>query len=175
MIDSRKPVHTGGCQCGAVRYALYAEPTNPHVCHCRMCQKAVGNYFSASAGVPLNDFAWVKGTPGVFKSSEVAERGFCRDCGTPLFYRAAGKDRISVSLGSLDDPSRVVPLKQFGIESRLPFMATLAELPGVRTEDYFTAAESGSVEEPAAPGCWRRGQTPDLDVAVHNGRSMSGV
>ena len=66
----------------------------------------------------------------MFKSSEVAERGFCRDCGTPLFYRAAGKDRISVSLGSLDDPSRVVPLKQFGIESRLPFIATLAELPG---------------------------------------------
>ncbi len=27
MTDTRMPVHTGGCQCGAVRYALYAEPT----------------------------------------------------------------------------------------------------------------------------------------------------
>ena len=59
MTDTRKPVHVGGCQCGAVRYALYAEPTNPHVCHCRMCQKAVGGYFGAFAGVPLADFAWV--------------------------------------------------------------------------------------------------------------------
>ena len=71
MTDTRKPVHTGGCQCGAVRYALYAEPTNPHVCHCRMCQKAFGNYFAPFAGVPPEDFAWVKGTPGMFKSSEV--------------------------------------------------------------------------------------------------------
>jgi len=49
-----------------------------------MCQKAFGNYFAAFAGVPPADFAWVKGTPGVFKSSQAAERGFCRDCGTPL-------------------------------------------------------------------------------------------
>src|SRR6187401_3628133 len=82
VSDARTPLHTGGCQCGAVRYALYAEPTNPHVCHCRMCQKAFGNYFAPLAGLPLGDFAWTFGTPGVFKSSEAAERGFCRDCGT---------------------------------------------------------------------------------------------
>jgi hypothetical protein len=38
MNETRKPVLTGGCQCGAVRYALYATPYNAHVCHCRMCQ-----------------------------------------------------------------------------------------------------------------------------------------
>ena len=70
MTDIRKPLYTGGCQCGGVRYALYAEPTNPHVCHCRMCQKAFGNYFTPFAGVPPSDFAWVRGTPGVFKSSQ---------------------------------------------------------------------------------------------------------
>jgi hypothetical protein len=100
-----------------------------------MCQKASGGYFAAFAGVPLADFAWIKGTPGVFRSSELAERGFCRDCGTPLFFRYVDKDRISVSLGSLDDPARVAPAKQYGLESRLPFVATLAGLPGTRTED----------------------------------------
>jgi len=135
MPDARKSHHTGGCQCGAVRYALFAEPTNPHVCHCRMCQKAFGGYFAPLAGVPLGDFAWVKGTPGIFKSSVVVERGFCRDCGTPLFFRYLDKDRISVSLGSLDDPARVVPARQYGIESRLPFLASLTALPGSRTED----------------------------------------
>ena len=83
MIVTRQPRHTGGCQCGAVRYTLYAEPTNPHACHCRMCQKAFGNFFAPLAGVPPSDFAWLRGTPGIFKSSEAAERGFCRDCGTP--------------------------------------------------------------------------------------------
>jgi hypothetical protein len=139
MTETRKPIHTGGCQCGAVRYALYAEPTNPHVCHCRMCQKASGTYFAPFAGVPPRDFAWVKGAPAVFKSSEAAERGFCRDCGTPLSFRFLDKDRISVSLGSLDDPSRVVPAKQYGVESRLPFVATLTNLPGTTTEDDVAA------------------------------------
>src|SRR6476660_2039256 len=129
MDEAHKPVHTGGCQCGAVRYALYAEPTNPHVCHCRMCQKASGPYFAPSAGVPLGDFAWVTGTPGVFRSSEVAERRFCRHCGGLLSFRLVEKDRISVSLCSLDDPSRVVPAEHYGVESRLRFVETRAALP----------------------------------------------
>jgi hypothetical protein len=141
MIETRKPVLTGGCQCGAVRYALYAEPTNPHVCHCRMCQKAFGSYFAPLAGVPPSDFAWTRGTPGVFKSSAAAERGFCRDCGTPLFFRYVDKDRISVSLGSLDEPARVVPAKQYGVESRYDFVATLTNLPGTRTEDDVAPAD----------------------------------
>ena len=135
MTATRKPVYTGGCQCGAVRYALYSEPTNPHVCHCRMCQKAFGSYFAPLASVPLGDLAWVKGAPGVFRSSEAAERGFCRDCGTPLTFRYVDKGRIAVSLGSLDDPARVAPARQYGVESRLPFVATLTTLPGSRTED----------------------------------------
>ena len=155
MTQTRKPLHVGGCQCGAVRYALYAEPSNPHVCHCRMCQKASGGYFGAFAGVPLADFAWEKGTPGVFKSSELAERGFCRDCGTPLSFRYIDRDRISVSLGSLDDPARVVPVKQFGLESRLPFIAAIASLPGTRTEDDVPAerlAKYRSRQHPDAMG-----------------------
>lgn len=151
MNNARTPLHTGRCQCGAVRYALYAEPTNPHVCHCRMCQKALGNYFAPFAGVPLGDFAWTRGAPGVFKSSEAAERGFCRDCGTPLFFRYPDRDRISVSLGSLDDPARVVPAKQFGIEGRLAFVATLTSLPGTRTEDDVPPAEMARLKSRQHP------------------------
>ena len=44
---------TGGCQCGAVRYAASGTLDNAHICHCRMCQKAVGNYLHAAlAGAP---------------------------------------------------------------------------------------------------------------------------
>ena len=32
---------TGGCQAGAVRYVLNEQPPGPHICHCRMCQKAL--------------------------------------------------------------------------------------------------------------------------------------
>ena len=54
---------------------------------------------------------------------------------TPLFFRYVDKDRLALSLGSLDDPSRVVPAKQYGIEGRLPFIAMIAGLPGSITED----------------------------------------
>ncbi len=134
MADTRDCVHTGGCQCGAVRYALYAEPTGASICHCRMCQKAVGGYFGAFAGVPPRDFAWTRGTPGTFRSSDLVERGFCRDCGTPLMFRYLDRDRISVSLGSLDDPSLVKPEKQHGIEGRMPWLGEILDLPGTATE-----------------------------------------
>ena len=97
---------TGGCQCGAIRYALHAAPTGASICHCRMCQKAFGNYFAPLAGVPLADFEVTRGTIAWFKSSDEVERGFCHDCGTPLiFHYADSERRISISLGSLDDPA----------------------------------------------------------------------
>jgi hypothetical protein len=123
------PVHTGGCQCGAVRYALYGEPTHGSICHCRMCQKASGNYFAAFARVRLQDFAWTRGEPAVFKSSELVERGFCRDCGTPLFFRYLDLPRISVAVGSLDDPAPITMDVQYGVQSRLPAFDTLHALP----------------------------------------------
>jgi hypothetical protein len=134
--QSRTAVLTGGCQCGAVRYALYAEPSGTSICHCRMCQKAVGNYFAAFTGVKRADFAWTRGKPGSFRSSEVIERDFCRDCGTPLTYRPLDGDRVSVTIGSLDQPDRVHSDHQYGVESRLSDFAKLASLPGDKTEDW---------------------------------------
>jgi len=139
MPEQRIPVMVGGCQCGAVRYALYAEPTDASICHCRMCQKAFGNYFAPLTGVRLKDFAWTRAAPGIFRSSELVERGFCRDCGTPLSFRYLEKDRISVSVGSLDEPARIRVEKQYGIESRLPAFATLHEVPGETTEESTPA------------------------------------
>ena len=139
--EERPRIMTGGCQCGAVRYALHSEPTHASICHCRMCQKAFGNYFAPLTGVPRKDLVWTKGRPGVFRSSEAVERGFCRDCGTPLTYSFLADDRISVSIGSLDEPGRITPEIQYGIESRLPAFETLHSLPGQRTEDYASSAE----------------------------------
>ncbi|MCB8822614.1 GFA family protein [Microvirga rosea] len=126
---------TGGCQCGAVRYALQSEPTHASICHCRMCQKAFGNYFAALTGIEMQDLVWTKGAPSIFRSSSAAERGFCRDCGTPLTYRYLRGNRITVSIGSLDEPERIQPEIQYGIENRLPAFEHLHTLPGERTED----------------------------------------
>ena len=126
MSGQRNPVLTGGCQCGAVRYALYANPDRVGVCHCRMCQKAVGGPFFAWAAVSDANIAWTRGTPSVFSSSSAADRGFCAQCGTPLTFRYLKRpDHISVTLGSLDDPAAVTPAVVMGTESRLDWCAAL--------------------------------------------------
>jgi len=135
----RDAIQTGGCQCGAVRYALHAEPTDPHLCHCRMCQKAFGSFFAALASVKLADITWTRGAPATFLSSSAVERGFCRDCGTPLTFRYVDRDKIEIALGSLDAPERVKPGVQYGTEARMPWLHTLADLPGSRTEDDIPA------------------------------------
>lgn len=141
MSDIPSPKHpaTGGCQCGAVRYAITAPFQNPHICHCRMCQKAFGNYFAALVGTRKDGLAWTKGKPAVFRSSSVVDRGFCRDCGTPLTFAYDDADRIAVSIGSLDHPEAITPAKQFGVESMLPAFALLHTLSGTRTEDDVPA------------------------------------
>ena len=120
--STRAAVHTGGCQCGAVRYALYAPPEGTHVCHCRMCQKAVGGPFAALAPVRLADFAWTRGTPGSFLSSPLAARDFCAACGTPLTFRYLDSEWIDVTIGSLDRPARGA--------ARCSSTASRAECPG---------------------------------------------
>ena len=132
---------TGGCQCGATRYRLLAAPTGASLCHCRMCQKAFGSYFAPLAGVPLDKLEWTSGAPRIYRSSLAAERGFCGDCGTPLTFRYLDKDRISVSLGSLDDPAQAPPTRAYGLESKVAFFGALDDLPGTRTEDDAPADE----------------------------------
>ena len=128
-------LHSGGCQCGAVRYALHADPEQVHLCHCRMCQKAVGNAFAALAPVRLADFTWTRGAPAVFRSSSAAERGFCPACGTPLFFRYVDSEWIDVTIGSLDDPERAPPERHYGVESRLSWLKRVDALPSEETTD----------------------------------------
>ncbi len=124
----------GGCQCGAVRYVLYAEPKSTF-CHCRMCQKATGGVFAALCMVTKADLEWTKVEPAYYASSTVAKRGFCPTCGTPLTFAYDDKDRIEVTTGSLDDPAAVGLVEHFGVESKMPWLKLCDGLPERRTQD----------------------------------------
>ena len=126
---ARTPFHTGGCQCGAVRFAFYAEPIRVSLCHCRMCQRAVSGPFGILVECKSDQFAWTKGAQKVFQSSSQAERGFCADCGSPLSYRVIGSDIIELYLCAFDDPSALAPEYAVGDESKLPWTDSLSSLP----------------------------------------------
>jgi len=138
---------TGGCQCGAVRYRTAALLDNAHICHCRMCQKAVGNFFAALVGTNNDDLVWTRGAPATFASSDLVERGFCARCGTPLFYRRIGGVRTGLTIGSFDDPSLAPPQLQVGMEGRYAFMDDLLHLPDEGTTEEDMADEVPFIRE----------------------------
>ncbi len=123
-------VLSGGCQCGAVRYALLKQPERPCTCHCRMCQKAMGNVFGTFAGVEREFFRLTRGEFSVFRSSEDGERLFCNQCGTPLGWRSPHDGWTSVTIGSLDQPERVQPTRFYGEEGRISWTTDAAAAHG---------------------------------------------
>ena len=132
-MNEAQPMTTGGCQCGAVRYAFKGKMIDPSICHCRMCQKAFGSYFEPLGGVKDADLVWTRGKPSVFKSSSVVERGFCQACGTPLTFKYHHEDITDLALGSLDHPKEVIPVIAFGTEAEMPWFDWLAGLPAKPT------------------------------------------
>jgi len=133
-----KEILTGGCQCGAIRYSA-RNVTDPAICHCRMCQKAAGSVFWPFLKVRVADLEWTRAHPSRYRSSEVGERGFCSACGTPLIFQRVGGEAMDLSIGSLDEPARVQPVRQHWVAARVPWFHSLADLPEVQS--------SASVEE----------------------------
>jgi hypothetical protein len=161
MAGNAKPL-TGGCQCGAVRYRVSGEVGYPHLCHCRMCQKASGNFFLPLIGTAQADFEWTRGEPAWFHSSKPVRRGFCRDCGTPLAFETVGDSHIAFTHGSLDDVAAVTPVEQSGVEGRVPFYADLFALPETRSNRDDLP---GGIGEVASTNC----QHPDHDTQTWPG------
>ena len=151
MTADTKPVLTGGCQCGAVRFALKAVPNRVSICHCRMCQKAAGAPFASFADIERTDFAWTKGKPAAFKSSSIAMRDFCADCGTPLSFRRIDGPHIEIMTGAFDRPDRIIPTRQYGTESRLGWVVGISNLPSQTTMQNYGPEKMATISSHQHP------------------------
>ena len=100
---------SGHCLCGSVRFTAEKVETDHHVCHCGMCRRWSGGsgFCGANAeGVHFDN----RESIGTFVSSEWADRGFCRSCGTTLYYFLKPTHAYVMSVGTFDDqtPFRLV-------------------------------------------------------------------
>ncbi len=160
MSDAyRFGVYSGGCQCGAVRFHATELLDNPHLCYCRMCQKAVGGFFAALIGVRHEHLTWTRGKPSVFLSSDHVGRGFCQDCGTPLFYQNMTGPHVSLTMGAFDEPHRIPILYQMGMEGKHPSLLALDAI-----EDCGTTEQAMTTKAVAIKASNR--QHPDHDTAL---------
>ena len=97
--------HKGSCLCGEVRFMLDG-PMRPAIgCHCKQCRQQSGHYWAATS-VPDSALRF-ESAAGLawFRASDTAERGFCRDCGSTLFWKPDNAARTVVSMGALDAPT----------------------------------------------------------------------
>ena len=98
-------VWEGGCLCGQVRYRVRGKLAEVLACHCRQCRQMSGHYFAATAAphaalefTESAGLAW-------YKSSAASRRGFCRACGSSLFFDHGPDEPIGIAAGSIDgDP-----------------------------------------------------------------------
>lgn len=129
---------SGGCQCGKVRYRIDGKLGDASICHCRMCQKAFGNFAAPLVSAARSSLTWTRGRPSEFRSSSIVSRGFCRDCGTPLYMLDDGEENYDLAICTLDDPNLAPPTKQVGIEAEVKWFSDLAGLPKATTTSYNT-------------------------------------
>ena len=137
---------TGGCLCGAVRYQISAPAIDVAYCHCRMCQKFTGGQIIAGAMFPIEAVRFTQGDLKYYRSSPIAERGFCADCGSGVLMRHLVKakwfDWYWVLLASLDNPENFVPTAHFGIESQMPWLGVHDDFPRARYKDCPAMVEA---------------------------------
>jgi len=89
------------CLCGAVTVAVAVEKASFDACHCSMCRRWGGGPLlavGAQGGVSFEGEENI----GVYSSSDWAERGFCKHCGTHLFYRLKEGGHYALPLGLIE-------------------------------------------------------------------------
>jgi hypothetical protein len=113
-----EPRATGRCLCGAVRYEVRGPLRDILICHCVECRRWSGHLGAFSAAreddLVLRDdgaLRWIDSP----ESDRRARRGFCGECGSGLFWRAADGDRIHIAAGTLDRPTGLQVAGHFGV------------------------------------------------------------
>ncbi|PCJ58693.1 MAG: aldehyde-activating protein [Rhodospirillaceae bacterium] len=128
----------GGCKCGAIRYEYTGDPALTLTCHCRDCQQFSGAAHASVIGVSETVFK-TTGTPKYYHyksdgGSDMA-RGFCPECGSPLFTISSGFPGVVIfRAASLDDPKNFKAQMTIYTDSAFPWddvHTEIANYPGM--------------------------------------------
>lgn len=121
---------SGGCHCGAIRYAIEGAPEHSALCHCSDCRRSSGAPMVGWGLFPKDKVA-ITGEPVAYRSSEHAERHFCGTCGTGLFYtsEAVFPGKIDIQTATLDDIDTFPPTAHIQMAEAARWMENAHTLP----------------------------------------------
>ena len=106
--------YTGGCACGAIRYATRHAPVFQNHCQCRDCQRRSGtghgSYLTFADRSQVNLRGEGQHWDIVGDSGNVKTRAFCPTCGSPVYLTfSAAPELFTIHAASLDEPDRYAP------------------------------------------------------------------
>jgi hypothetical protein len=98
---------TGSCMCGSVQYEVEGDLREVIACHCRQCRKSSGHFSAATATRP--EHLKLLSSEGLkwYRSSDTAQRGFCGNCGSSLFWKPDHGNHLSIFVGSIDGQTKL--------------------------------------------------------------------
>ncbi len=93
----------GGCLCGGVRWTAEGQLRNVSDCHCEHCRRFTGHHMAATAtDIAMMSFSRTD-TLTWYESQPDVQYGFCRECGSSLFWRTTERPwYLSITAGSID-------------------------------------------------------------------------
>ena len=97
--------------CGDVRFSFEGAPKFVAECVCESCRRAHGATVVGWVGVEADHFKLFEGESQLswYQSSEESERGYCRRCGTRLFFRSSKwPGEMHMALACIDQPHDLV-------------------------------------------------------------------
>ena len=121
--------HSGHCLCGAVSFTSTDVEAKHHACHCEMCRRWAGSPLLATSAAGVV-FAGDENI-GIYDSSEWAERGFCKICGSNLFYRLKATGGYHMPVGVFDDQSVFGLQVRFSSTANRPAMILPETIPAL--------------------------------------------
>lgn len=120
---------TGRCLCGQISYSAKTAPVWTALCHCESCRRACSAPVVAWMGFSVTDVEWT-GKRKFYRSSEIATRGFCPECGTQMSFESARwPGEIHLYGVSRDDAEAYAPQLQCHYGERLKWLHETGNLP----------------------------------------------
>lgn len=128
--------HRGSCLCGEVKISAKSNDNNLGACHCSMCRKWGGGPLFA---VECKSEVTFEGEDNIstFNSSEWAERGFCRSCGTHLFYRLKQGNHYAIPVGLFEGEDEWQLTEQIFIDEKPKFYSFTQKTKNLTGEEVF--------------------------------------
>ena len=128
---------TTHCLCGDTSLTVVPKSLEIGACHCSTCRKWSGGPFLA---IESEQVTVTGDNVGYYDSSEWAERVFCRQCGTHLFYNLKAGHARYVPVGLFAEQQDMVLSHQIFIDSKPHYYHFAEQTTNMTGEEVFAAA-----------------------------------